>query len=125
VEPFKKGSTAFLDAHTASRCAVQFFVLSLSLNKERTKENQLKGLMPLRNPQAFFFFISAARVVCLEAWHKRSLSLSLDMLCRVAMPGGFQGERLGVLSWFILCHVAKNEHKNSSANACGAQCERA
>ena len=32
------------------RC-LSFYVLSLSLNKERTKENQPKGLEPFGNPQ--------------------------------------------------------------------------
>jgi hypothetical protein len=36
--------------------------ISLSLNKEMAKESQLKGLMPLRNPQNFLLSISAARV---------------------------------------------------------------
>ena len=26
--------------------------------------------------------------------------------------GGSQGERLGALSWFVLCRVAKNEHQS-------------
>ena len=43
----------------ALRCT-GFDVLSLSLNKERTKENQLKGLMPLRNPQVFLLSLTAA-----------------------------------------------------------------
>ena len=41
---------------TRSRFA--FYVLSLLLNKESTKENQLKGLMPLRNPQDFSLSLS-------------------------------------------------------------------
>ena len=35
--------------------------ISLSLNKEMAKENQLKGLMPLRNPQDLLLSSPAAR----------------------------------------------------------------
>jgi hypothetical protein len=31
--------------------------------------------------------------------------------------GGSQGERLGALSWFVLCRAAKNEHQKSNRSA--------
>ena len=31
-----------------------------------------------------------------------------------ATEGGPQGERLGALSWFVLCRAAKNEHKKTN-----------
>jgi hypothetical protein len=65
--------------------------LSLSLNKERMKESQPKGLMPLGNSQKSLLFAPAARVVCLEAPHERYLCLSLDVLCSAAIAGGIQG----------------------------------
>ncbi len=40
----------------ALRCA-GIDAISLSLNKEMAKENQLKGLMPLRNPQEFLLWL--------------------------------------------------------------------
>ena len=48
-----KYQTAFpFDAHTASRVrCTAMDVLSLSLNKERTKENQPRGLIPLGTPE--------------------------------------------------------------------------
>jgi len=50
------------DARTADapRC-IAFDAISLSLNKEMAKENQLKGLMPLRNPQNLLLSAPAAR----------------------------------------------------------------
>ena len=55
---------------TRSRFA--FYVLSLLLNKESTKENQLKGLMPLRNPQGFPLSLSFGSYQK-AFWHLQSL----------------------------------------------------
>ena len=49
-------TTSSTDAHTALRvrCA-GMDALSLSFHKERAKERELKGLMPLRTPKTFLF----------------------------------------------------------------------
>ncbi|MBR5615881.1 MAG: hypothetical protein IKW66_03585, partial [Clostridia bacterium] len=52
-------TTSSTDAHTALRvrCA-GMDALSLSFHKERAKERELKGLMPLRTPQDFSLSLS-------------------------------------------------------------------
>jgi len=85
--------------------------LSLSLNKERMKESQPKGLMPLGNSQKFLLFAPAARVVCLEAPNKREIRLSLDSLCSAAQKGEIQGGT----PWFLFFrHFFVERQRNGS-----------
>ena len=87
----------------APRCAV-FCVLSLSLNKESTKENQLKGLMPLRNPQDFSLSLSFGGYQK-ALWRQQFLRNEIQRFrcyCKQA-----------IISHFIPCRASKQiEEKN-------------
>ena len=120
----------------APRGAV-FDVLSLSLNKESTKESQLKGLMPLRNPQVFSLwhicrscwlggergiegvyvfplFLHAERHGTVSKGSSLWRATFAPALARCSRP---RTSKLAIsacrnlFSWFVLCRVAKNEHE--------------
>ena len=71
------------------------FVLSLSLNKESTKESQLKGLMPLRNPQDFSLSLSFGGYQK-ALWHLRVLRNEIQRFrcyCKQAISPHFTPRR--------------------------------
>jgi len=95
-------TTFSTDAHTASRCADHDDVLSLSLNKESTKESQLKGRMPLRNPQDFLLGHT-----CRSWWHsvercRISFYVFLLFLFEERHAAVSKGGSLWRLSWLLL-----------------------
>jgi len=61
----------------------------------------------IRKAKALFFL--TCRSCCLNLRHstKSVYVISLVALCRAAMPGGSQGERLGSFSWLLLCWMTK------------------